>query len=165
LRAGSGPARPDASPSCFRAVLGLRFRRWARFDPARKKFVLARHELFKPEARWARAGSARPGPAQLAGLKRGTGWFLAFRCLERVSWVEAVTWRRWTWRGVTDQWARRRGERAWAQRSWRLVAPVPTRSASWAGGARQGARWARPRSMGRPWEGRSGRLERPLFLP
>jgi hypothetical protein len=32
-------------------------------------------------------------------------------------------------------------------------------------GARHGARWARPRSTGRPREGRSGRLERPLFLP
>jgi hypothetical protein len=62
LRAGSGPAWPDASPSCFRVVLGLRFKRWAHFSPARKKFVLPRPEVFKPEARWVRAGSARPGP-------------------------------------------------------------------------------------------------------
>lgn len=73
LRAGSGPARPDTSPSCFRAVLGLHFRRWARFGPARKKFVLAQPELFKPEARRVRAGSARPGPTCRTSPVPGAG--------------------------------------------------------------------------------------------
>jgi hypothetical protein len=62
LRAGSGLARPVASPPCFRAVLGLYFRTSARFSLARIQFVLVRSKVFKPEAQRTRAGSAQPGP-------------------------------------------------------------------------------------------------------
>jgi hypothetical protein len=73
--------------------------------------------------------------------------------------------------GVTDQWARRRGERAWAQRSWRLVAPVPTRSASWAGaldtaraGLGRAARGGHGRGGRAGWKGPSFSLNLLLYF-
>ena len=68
-----GPARPEEGTTCFRAGLGLYFYSLGWHDTARNFFGPSRPDPFWPEARWAWAVPARPGPI-LSTTPTG-GWF------------------------------------------------------------------------------------------
>ena len=57
-----GPARPEEGTTCFRAGLGLYFYSLGWHGTARNFFGPSRPDPFWPEARWAWAVPARPGP-------------------------------------------------------------------------------------------------------
>jgi len=57
-----GPARPEEGTTCFRAGLGLYFYSLGWHGTARNFSGPSRPDPFWPEARWAWAVPARPGP-------------------------------------------------------------------------------------------------------
>src|SRR6185503_20644049 len=63
-----GPARPEEGTTCFRAGLGLYFYSLGWHGTARNFFGPSRPDPFWPEARWAWAVPARPGPIPSTSL-------------------------------------------------------------------------------------------------
>ena len=64
-----GPARPEEGTTCFRAGLGLYFYSLGWHGTARNFFGPSRPDPFWPEARWAWAVPARPGPIPSTSAK------------------------------------------------------------------------------------------------